>query len=552
MFDLSQFSADELAGLDDERLAGLAADVQAQLSEDRKESQILYYRPNQPAADRIHRSLAAVIGAGGGNRAGKTDTVLAEIAACATGIFPEMYAAEFAAKFRGPIRARICIESLKTVLHPVLLPKLKWWMWNGIDEPGGARGHWGWIPRMCLKDGAWDKSWSEKLTTLTVLCRDPENHGRVLGESVIQMMSFDQDASDFASGSFHIVQMDEPPPFAIWRENQARVLDVRGRIFLTMTWPDDPSIPVDWIYDEVYEKGQDGPNKAAGVEWIELGSLDNVNNDAQAIEAATQNWDEQTKSVRLRGQPLRFSNRVHPLFTDRAGHWCFTCSRPCVPDGDYCGCERRSADIGGYCHVADFEVQPHWPTVYLLDPHPRKPHDMLWVTVDPNDDMLVVEEAEIAEDPAGTKAYCGEIETALGLGVALRLMDPNMGRSPADSRRERSWQDEFADAGLYCDLADDSDVGRGRVNEALKPDAMTRRPRLVFHPRCTIAAQHMKRYVWGDFRRSADRDLKQVPKDKYDDMPALLRYLMNWQPSFRMLYGGAPTIRRPGKRKGAY
>jgi len=49
-------------------LRSLAADLQRQLSEDRKETQLLYYQPNQPAALKIHQSTANILGVGGGNR----------------------------------------------------------------------------------------------------------------------------------------------------------------------------------------------------------------------------------------------------------------------------------------------------------------------------------------------------------------------------------------------------------------------------------------------------------------------------------------------------
>jgi hypothetical protein len=47
---------------------------------------------------------------------------------------------------------------------------------------------------------------SNKLRMLRVLCRDPHNPDKVLGESTIQFMSLDQDPTDFASGDFHIVR----------------------------------------------------------------------------------------------------------------------------------------------------------------------------------------------------------------------------------------------------------------------------------------------------------------------------------------------------------
>ena len=120
------------------------------------------------------------------------------------------------------------------------------------------------------------------------------------------------------------------------------------------------------------------------------------------------------------------------------------------------------------------------------------------------------------------------------------------------ARREATWQDDFDDAGLRIDLADRSDVGRKRIDEYLKPDARTRRPRLLVDERCHNTTFQIKRYTWDEHRVARDRDLKQQPRDKYDDYPGLLRYLMNFEPSFAMLQGGAPVLKRPGKRRGPY
>jgi hypothetical protein len=551
MTDLSTLTPEGLSALSSEDLARLTGNLLEQRATIRQESQILYYEPASDLARQVHLSTAHTIGIGGGNRSSKTETALVEAVACATGVFPLDFQAEFREKFKGPLNVRVCIESLTTVLHPIMLPKLMWWRWTGIDQPGGLRGHYGWVPRMCLKQGSWDKSWSEKLRTLTFFCRDPDDPDRILGESQIQFLSYDQDPTDYASGTFDIVIHDEPPPFSIWRENQARVLDVAGRIFLSMTWPDDAAIPVDWIYDEVYELGQPGPMKDPGIDWFELQTLDNVHIDAKAILDKTKSWTEETKKVRLKGQPLRFSNRIHPLFTDFAQWWCFTCGKNCMPDEGVCGCERKSVEIAEYQHIEEFDIGQSWPVVFLLDPHPRKPHMCLWVAVDPSDDYWVVQEGALEGDAVDLKAYVDAVEQGMDLDVRLRLMDPNMGRSPSGARREVTWQDEFEAAGLRMDLADDSDVGRKRVNQYLKPDENTHRPRLMFHSRCRGTAQQFKRFVWDDFKKSANRDLKQQPKDKYSDYPALLKYFLNYLPTFRTLYTGAPVIIR-GNRRGPY
>ncbi len=518
---------------------------------DRRENNLLYYRPASDEAEKIHRSTAKIIGIGGGNRSGKTDTVLAHIAALTTGVFPLELGDVFAEQFRGPINVRFTLESLKVTLHPTILPKLQWFKWQGIDQPGGERGHWGWIPKICLRGGSWQTAWSEKLCTLTVNCLDPDNHDRVMGQSIIQFMSYDQDPSDFASGSFHIAAHDEPPTHAIWAENQARVMDVGGKVFLQMTWPDDPAIPVDWIHDEIYEPGRPGPHKNPDIDWIELVTADNRNLDPSTIAQMSSGWSDAVKKVRLLGQPIRFSNRIHPLFTDHDQQWCFKCNNAVLVVEGRCA-ECKSEEVAGYNHVKDFDIVSGWPCVFLLDPHPRKPHMFCWVQVDPSDDLWVVHEGQIDGDPTEVREAVDEIEEQFGIHTAYRLMDPNMGASPASAKRGVTWQDEFADAGLSCDLADDSDVGRGRVNEYLRPDDRTLAPRLHFHSRCMASIAQMKRYTWDDFKHGQGRDLKQKPRDKYDDFPTLLKYLMNYLPSFVVLKEGARVISRPGKRMGAY
>ncbi len=552
MVDFSQLRPIDIHKMSSKRLKLLASEVIGLQRADVRENQLLYYEPASPESERAHHSKASLLGLGGGNRSSKTETALVEDIACATGVFPIRLFEPFMEKFRGPIRVRICVESLTTTLYPIILPKLQWWRWSGASAPGGELGHWGWIPKLCLPNGSWESAWRDKLRTLRVICRDPENFDHVLGESEIQFMGYNQDAADYASGSFHIVHMDEPPPFAIWRENQARVIDAGGRIILSMSWKDDPSIPVDWIFDDVYEPGLPGPNKNPDTEWIELDTRKNIHIDQISVRKKMAGWSEETKKVRIYGQPLRFSNRIHPLFTDLETTWCFACSSNCISLNGKCGCEKQSDDIGPYCHVGEQDIIETWPVVFLLDPHPRKPHMFGWVVVDPNDDYHLLVDGELDGDPADVAAYVSEVEESMKLDVKLRLIDPNMGQSPAGARRGITWKDEFDAAGLLCDLADDSGVGRQRINQFLKPDPGTRRPRLTIDPRCKNSIMNFKRYVWDDFRRTQERDIKQTPKSKYDDYCVMVKYLLNYLPTFRSLYGGPIVLTRPGTRRGAY
>lgn len=487
----------------------------------------------------------------------KSDTCLAEIASLCTGIIPQSVP-ELALKFRGPINCRIVVESLTTTLHNIILPKLQWFKWSGVSEPGGDKGHWGWVPKTSLIDGEWATSWQEKTRTLRMICRDPEDWHRVLGESTIQFMSHEQDPSDFASGDFHIVLHDEPTKHAIWIENQARTMRVNGTMMLAMTWPDDPAIPVDWIFDELYDKAQPGPKRSPHHAWVELSTRHNRNLDQRAIEIQSQNWAAATRNTRLEGRPIRFSNRIHPLFTDTPMTWSFAAGKlvePFLNDlNQWCCPETGSADVIDFNHVHDIDPSRLWPVVFIIDPHPRKPHMFLWAQVTPEDDYDIILEDEMDGTVDQISARVAEVESTFGLQVVRRLMDPNMGMqaSRAGQDRTSTWQEEFREAGLTCDLASDSDVGRGRINEYLQPDRYTHRPRLRIAARCQNTIHQMKRYCWDEHKRTLDKDLKQTPKAKYDDYPTMLKYLLNDMPTFRALLDGPKIMRRAGMRGRGY
>lgn len=541
-----------LASLSDQDLAELVGKVTDLTAADRRENQLLYYVPASDDCYKIHRSKAAYLGVGGGNGSSKTESNLVDMIACATGVIPHAVP-EIKERFRGPINCRVVVESLTTTLENVIIPKLQWWKWTGVGQAGSDKGHWGWIPKLCLKDASWDQSYSVKFRTLTLLCRDPDNFNRVLGESTFQFMSHEQDASDFASGDFHDILHDEPTRYAIWVENCARAMRVNGRVRLAMTWPDDPAIPVDWIFDEIYEPGSPGPMKRDTHEWIELDTRKNRNLNQESVARQAENWSGAIKQTRLGGKPIRFSNRIHPLFVDHEQYWSFEAAKTVIPivepDGSLRCPETGSFDVVEFNHVQDIAPSRLYPTIFLIDPHPRKPHMWMWVQVDPADDYLVILADELDGTPEQVWQHVRETEESWHLSIAQRLMDPNMGASPSRGNdRDLTWQREFSDVGLMCDLADDSDVGRGRINEYLQPDRDTQRPRMLFDPRCQMPIFQMKRYCWDDHKRSLEKDLKQQPKRKNDDFPTLLKYMMNALPTYRNLRDGPQIIRLNGPR----
>jgi len=532
---LQGLTADSLAMLSDAEMLTLTNQLLQVQALDRQTNQLKYYLPVSETATAIHRSTKRIIGVGGGNGSSKTDSCLVELCIRATGEIPlslrDSYPRE---KLRGPINCRVVVESITNTLETIILPKLKWEHWQGVDQPGGVRGHYGWLPKHCLQKGDWSASWTGRTRTLDVRYHDPDT-GEYRGLSRIQFMSYDQDPADFASGDFHFILHDEPPKEAIWVENLVRAKRVDGTMMLAMTWPDDPTTPVDWIIDRVYEVAQPGKEHDETYAWFDLFATDNQNLNQTAFAELARSLSLSERQRRIYGQNLRLSNRVHPLFTDVPKVWCFACvDLTILNEEGRCGTCQSDA-VCAFTHVQPVVGNPAYPVVCLLDPHPRKPHMLLWVQVDPNDDWGVIHELECAGSPGEVQERVQAIDEDYGWSSVTRVMDPNMGRSPSGVTRDVTWQDAFEREGLVFDLAEDGAAGRQVVNDYLKPDPQTHRPRCTVDPRCLRTIFQMKRYCFDDHKLTKEKDQKQTTKQKNDDMPTLLKYLANRSPDFRSL-----------------
>ena len=546
--DLSAYVDKDLSVLSDDEFGELMASMIEIQSDDVKENQIKYYKPVSPKAKAIHFLTADNVGIGGGNGSSKTETSFAEMVMCATGIFPDWALEEMPEelirqKAMGPMQCRVILANFKSQLDK-MLKKFKWWEWTGVLPQGGDKGHWGWIPHTALLGGTWDKAWVAGLSTLNFNCVDPYDTTKIVGTSSIQFMSSQMDALAFAGVDLQFCVMDEPSTLSVYKENMARLMRGNGRLFLPMTWQDDAGVEVDWIYDEIYDPGMDEHNPDFA--WIVLSSFDNPHLPQDRVAKRAAQMSDEERRIRIEGDNLRFSNLIHPLFTDHSKVWCFSCDDDTIltngPNNTPVCSKCQMDDVEPFCHVSEFDSNPTWPCVFILDPHPRKPHMFQWVLVDPYDDLWQIADGELAEEPIKVAEMCARIEDDLGLNVARRLMDPNMGASPCGVSREKTWQTEFDVAGLGCDLADDSGVGRSRLNEYLKCDANTRRPKINFHSRCSLTITQMKRYMWDNFKQDLQRDQKQVPKPKYDDFPNNLKYLVNSDPNFKVLNYGSERI----------
>jgi len=523
----------DLSSLTDEQLFE-ATDSILQLQEtDLQEFALHYYVPANAEVAKLHDLTCGTIGIFGGNGSGKTEHALVEGIIRSTGRIPESLRYTYPRqKLRGPIHMRVVCESIIAILEPIILPKLQYWSWSGLNPQGGIKGHWGWIPRHCLVGGDWKKSYNTRTRMLNVRYLNPDTD-KFEGYSTIQFMSYDQDPENFASGDVHYCLHDEPPPFPIWRENRARVM--RGgsgsTMVVSMTWPDNPASPVDWIFDEIYDKGMPGTLKHDDIEVINIFTTMNPHLDQTKVAESASLMTKTEKSTRIYGLPIRFSNRIHPDFTNQDKWWCYECGNITLVDSDDKCSDCKSHEVGIYNNVEICIPNTHYPCICLLDPHPRKPHFLLWVQVTPNEDYEVIASLQVEGGAESVRDEVKLIEEQLQHKYITRIMDPNMGAQPSGAKRDLTWQMEFDNVGLHFDLGDDSSVGRARLNDFIRPDRNFRRTRLRVDPSCDDVIFQMMRYVWADHKNAENKDISQVPLQKHDDFPTLLKYLMNYLPA---------------------
>ena len=542
LLELSRLTDAELRHLkqtEPARWADLKASLAATVTRDMRETALSYYQTLNLKAEAVHRSTARELAIVGGNRSGKSESMLVELAIALTGHIPISMASWYPReKLRPPIRARVVVNSHSRTLWPVIIPKLRWDTWEGPGEPGEGAGHWGWIPRRCLPNGSWEKAYNAKTDMLKcavdTVWQGPNGPEWLSGISTCQFLSYDMDVSAFSGSSLHFIGHDELPPERIYRENRMRTLDVKGRIITAFTPPDEAGQSredVSYFYDQVYEPGL---AHAPGIDTVVLWTEQNRGLDHGEIEAIKRSYTADQLEARLYGRFLHLSGVVYPLFSAYPAHWCFACHRKTAT----ASCLTCHGDhTAPFCHVVEpFEVPKTWPVIFVIDPHPRKPDAIGWFALAPTDEVVMIGELEVEGDAADVAREILAWESAHRVSPMRRLMDPNIATQKND-RLERgvTLRDAYDRVGIRCDLANDAmELGIQNVADLLKPDPALMRPRFTTFGTNRKFIYGMTHWAWDEWK-SPDHDRKELVRDRHKDFPDLLRYLASDLPTFNGL-----------------
>lgn len=445
---------------------------------------LLGYRPRSEAQKRFHESRARFKLFVGGNRAGKTVAGAVEALWWASGRHPHRLTP------KPPVAGRVVTVDYPNGQDLIIVPELRRW-----------------AVASDLRGGTWDKAWDARAHTL-----------HFANGSTIEVKTTDQDLDTHAGTSRHFVWFDEECPEPYWNENQARTLDVKGSMWMTMT----PLEGQDWSYDRLYlpGTGRDGRTRDPDVQVVQAETWGNETLDPDEIARLAAQWA---------GSPDDLAARLH---------------------GEYVavgGLIYKSFDP--VLHVIEHWLPPaDWP-VYTSVDHGLVQAAWGWFAVDPDGRITGFHEHYEPERtiPQLADAVLSFERTALGRNAVMRVGGHDIRNRQQAGGVVVSTQLDYASCGLFIEpMPAEWETGINRVRQYLMPgpDGV---PRLRFTADMPTTARQMQRLRYRRFATATLRAVSNPPEGqvKKDDHCAdMVRFFLVSRPDLSML---APTDPPPDR-----
>src|SRR3990167_5390463 len=374
------------------------------------------------------------------------------------------------------------IISDPTTIKEKIIPELKKWF------PGNEANN---IPEAFYETSKEGKNYESKIKT---------NNGWE-----IDLMSNEQDVKEFESVDLGFVWIDEP-----MAKDRFMASLARGRRGMIIFWTFTQLTYSAWIKEwldtnigvlvQTVEAEMEDACKIHGVRGV----FEHAH-----IKRIADSYPEDEKQARVFGKFGHLIGRVHKRFS-------------------------RKIHV-----IKPFKLDPRKYTTYMaLDPHPRVPDHVMWVSVDKNGTKFI--SAELLSDGLvrDLRERVLQIEDSHNLRIEDRLIDP-AGYVDDQHREEKSVGSQLFDMGFnFIKGSKNLMAGIKRTNDALdyetKEGQMFRPPELFIFDTCPITIKQMEEYVWADYKGSS-KDEKQPmgrPKDINDHMPENLHRLLLHEPSF--------------------
>lgn len=446
----------------------------------------------------FHNSKAYIKVAIGGNRSGKSYTLLMEVAHHLLGEYPEWWTGfKYYVGLDGqePLRIRLCGSTYDRGIADVIVPTL-----TRI------------LPAGYIPDNAWIK-----------------DQNRIIGchttrGDYIQFMTYKQECETFESDTFDIVGHDEPPPLAIFQANCARVIDRNGYVMVGATVLRRHA----WLHDEL-----DRIRTRQSVFKETFKTEDNPTMTKEKLaKFESMLLTPEEKDARMLGVPMHHSGRAFKEFN-------YTLHTDAYFDGS----------------------DEQFSMTMYIDPHIRKSWMMMWVDTNAEGVNFVSDEAfeglhtykSVALQIAlvEKKITPDEMKTAMawddetvkkflrerfygngGRFCCARIMDtsgwendPATGLPKADTLREY---------GIYCIPAQK----RGSESMITKLRGWLTAvpyPKLKVKRNCKEVIYELTNCVWKDYineHLKFSKDAPAIIEPKRSDFIDLLRYCAKYDPKF--------------------
>jgi phage terminase large subunit-like protein len=404
----------------------------------------------------------------GGNRSGKTTGGIVEDIRWLTRKHPYYNLPD------RPIAGRIVSVDFSYGIAQIIIPQLKQW-----------------IPPSQLKGGSWFSAYEAGLKVLHF-----EN-----GSSV-ELMSYEQDVEKFAGTSRDFIHYDEEPPKAIYDECQARLIDRKGRSWITMT----PVEGMTWIFDTLYQPGIAGSSK---IDVIEVDMAENPYLDPEAIEEFLSGLDEDDRKARGQGKFVQMGGLVYKSFKTQTH-----VIEPIDPS------ELRSLNYRWYMS---------------LDHGFNNPTAVLWHAVDKDNRVITFAEHY---DREKTIDYHADVikqrEKDWGRKADVRVCDPALEQRQAVTGT--SIQTEYAIRGIGMALGNnDVLTGVAKVNQYLDMSA-DKKPNWLITANCANLITELQRLrwkTWSSKKQASQNNVHDQIHKKDDHACDSARYMFSFLPELK-------------------
>ena len=299
------------------------------------------------------------------------------------------------------------------------------------------------------------------------------------------LMSAEQDDIAFESKTFDHAWIDEPVRRQVWVGLRRGLMKAGGHIWLTATLLEEP-----WIYEEIYMPGM--VHSDPDIEIFEGATDENIHIPKEEAERFFRSLTEDEVETRRFGRPSQLSGRVFKEY---------------------------KPDIH---RINSFDVPAHWPVWRSIDPHPRKPHAVLYIAVAPQA-YYICNEVYLHCDAQELAAHIQDLDSQYNMVGSL--IDTS---SQEAGWGKMSFREELAECGIRTQLAQKKNLKKSGL---ILINSLFKQNKLFVMNHCVRTHRELTLQT---YKKSPDyQKVSEEPEKKFDDMTDNLRYILVERPDAR-------------------